>query len=99
LVEWRQDASRSQQSTWLVSFVTLGGGILMGAGALLIPGGNTRLALVGLPLLFTYAWLAFGSICVTIYIALRMKVRVRSASTARNAESAGRFRTRSGGVD
>jgi hypothetical protein len=71
----------------------------MGAGALLIPGGNTRLALVGLPLLFTYAWLAFGSICVTIYIALRMKVRVRSASTARNAESAGRFRTRSGGVD
>jgi hypothetical protein len=50
----------------------LAGGILMGAGALLIPGGNTTLALVGLPLLFPHAWLAFMSICVTIYIALRL---------------------------
>jgi uncharacterized membrane protein YedE/YeeE len=70
----------------------LAGGILMGAGALLIPGGNTTLALVGLPLLFPYAWLAFTSICITIYIALRL-------SSVRSAEAAGRFRSRSGGVD
>jgi uncharacterized membrane protein YedE/YeeE len=77
----------------------LAGGLLMGAGALLIPGGNTGLALVGLPLLFPYAWLAFMSICVTIYIALRLKVRVGSASTERSADAAGRYRSRSGGVE
>jgi hypothetical protein len=56
----------------------------MGAGALLIQGGNTTLALVGLPLLFPYAWLAFMSICVTIYVALRL-------STVRSAEAAADF--------
>lgn len=71
------------------------GGILMGIGALLIPGGNTALALVGLPLLFPYAWLAFISICVTIYIALRLTVRLRTGLTVRSGETPGR----SGGVD
>jgi toxin CptA len=57
----------------LASFLRcVAGGALMGAGALLIPGGNTGLALVGLPLLRPYAWLAFLSICITIYSALRL---------------------------
>jgi uncharacterized membrane protein YedE/YeeE len=79
------------------------GGILMGIGALLIPGGNTGLALVGLPLLFPYAWLAFMSICVTICvticIALRLSVRLQTDLTVRSAKAAGRSGTRSGEVD
>lgn len=69
------------------------GGMLMGAGALLIPDGNTGLALVGLPLLRPYAWLAFMSMCMTIYIALRVKSRSRPALDDR------RLRPRSGGVN
>lgn len=73
------------------------GGIFMGAGALLIPGGNTGLALVGLPLLFPYAWLAFISICVTIYVVLRLRVRSRTAVSVRSAGKAARNSgTRSG---
>ena len=72
------------------------GGTLMGAGALLIPGGNTVLALVGLPLLWPYAWLAFTSMCVTIYIALRLKTRSKPSV---DPGSLGRFRPRSGDVN
>jgi toxin CptA len=50
----------------------LGGGVMMGAGGALIPGGNTGLVLVGLPLLLSYAWLAFIVICITIYLAIRI---------------------------
>ena len=42
------------------------GGVLMGWGSLLIPGGNDGLILVGMPLLWPYAWLAFATMCVTI---------------------------------
>ena len=48
------------------------GGIIMGLGGSLIPGGNTGLVLIGMPLLWPYAWLAFGSICLTIYVAIRI---------------------------
>ena len=41
----------------------------MGAGSALIPGGNDALVLVGMPLLWSYAWLAFASICITISVA------------------------------
>jgi toxin CptA len=42
------------------------GGVMMGWGSLLIPGGNDGLILVGMPLLWPYAWLAFASMCVAI---------------------------------
>jgi hypothetical protein len=42
------------------------GGALMGWGSLLIPGGNDGLILVGIPLLWPYAWLAFFTMCVVI---------------------------------
>ena len=42
------------------------GGALMGMGSQFIPGGNDGLILVGMPLLWPYAWLAFGTMCVTI---------------------------------
>jgi toxin CptA len=48
----------------------LAGGGLMGAGATLIPGGNTSLSLFGLPLLRPHAWLGIAVICVTIYAAI-----------------------------
>ena len=44
----------------------------MGAGGALVPGGNDGLILIGMPLFWPYAWLAFASMCVTIYIALRL---------------------------
>jgi toxin CptA len=46
------------------------GGMLMGWGSLLIPGGNDGLILVGIPLLWPYAWLAFFTMCVVIGVAL-----------------------------
>jgi hypothetical protein len=48
------------------------GGGLMGVGAALIPGGSDALVLVGMPLLWPYAWLAFASMCATIYVAVRL---------------------------
>jgi toxin CptA len=42
------------------------GGVLMGWGSLLIPGGNDGLVLVGMPVLWSYAWVAFLTMCVTI---------------------------------
>jgi uncharacterized membrane protein YedE/YeeE len=44
------------------------GSAIMGAGSALIPGGSDALILVGIPLLWPYAWLAFVSICVTIFV-------------------------------
>ena len=46
------------------------GGLLMGWGSLLIPGGNDGLILVGMPLLWPYAWVAFLTMCATIGLAL-----------------------------
>ena len=42
------------------------GGVLMGWGSLLIPGSNDGLILIGMPLLWPYAWVAFGTMCMTI---------------------------------
>jgi len=44
----------------------LAGGMLMGWGSLLLPGGNDGLVLVGMPLAWPYAWLAVATMCVTI---------------------------------
>ena len=44
----------------------LGGGLLMGWGSLLTPGGNDGLVLIGLPLLWPYAWAAFATMVAVI---------------------------------
>jgi hypothetical protein len=49
---------------------TFTGGAAMGAGSLLIPGSNDGLILVGMPLLYPYAWVAIGTMCMTIVVAL-----------------------------
>jgi toxin CptA len=46
-----------------------GGGVLMGWGSLLTPGGNDALVLIGMPLLWPYAWAAFASMCLTVAVA------------------------------
>jgi toxin CptA len=46
------------------------GGLLMGWGSLLIPGGNDGLILIGMPLLWPYAWVAFLAMCIVIGSAL-----------------------------
>jgi toxin CptA len=51
------------------------GGVLMGWGSLLIPGGNDGLILVGMPLLWSYAWLAFLAMCVSIGAAQLLRKR------------------------
>jgi len=45
------------------------GGMLMGWGSLIVPGGNDGLILVGMPLAWPYAWLAFATMCTTIAMA------------------------------
>ena len=54
----------------------LAGGALMGWGSLLIPGSNDGLILVGLPMLWPYAWAAFLTMCLSIGIALWIQARV-----------------------
>jgi hypothetical protein len=48
------------------------GGLLMGMGSLLIPGSNDGLVLLGMPLLYAHAWLAFLTMCVTIAMAMKL---------------------------
>ncbi|MEQ1807618.1 MAG: YeeE/YedE thiosulfate transporter family protein [Burkholderiaceae bacterium] len=50
-------------------FRCLAGGALMGWGSLLIPGSNDGLILVGMPMLWPYAWVAFATMCATIALA------------------------------
>jgi toxin CptA len=47
----------------------LAGGALMGWGSLLIPGSNDGLILIGMPMFWPYAWVAFATMCATIALA------------------------------
>lgn len=42
------------------------GGLLMGCGSLLVPGGNDGLVLLAMPLLWPYAWASFAVMCGVI---------------------------------
>jgi len=54
----------------------LAGGAMMGWGSLLIPGSNDGLILVGLPMLWPYAWAAFLTMCVSIGLAVWIQGRI-----------------------
>ena len=60
------------------------GGALMACGTLLIPGGNDGLILIGMPLLWPYAWVAFLTMCVSIAAAQMIEnaLPVRRAAQA-----------------
>ncbi|MET3106498.1 hypothetical protein AAKU67_001210 [Oxalobacteraceae bacterium GrIS 2.11] len=45
------------------------GGAMMACGSLLIPGSNDGLILIGMPLLWPYAWSGFLTMCISIAIA------------------------------
>jgi len=42
----------------------------MGLGSLMIPGSNDGLILIGMPLLWPHAWIAFAVMCLTIAAAM-----------------------------
>jgi hypothetical protein len=52
------------------------GGMLMGWGSLLIPGGNDGLILVGIPFLWPYAWVGIIVMCLTIWVAMTINFRL-----------------------
>ena len=57
----------------------------MAWGSLLIPGSNDGLILIGMPLLRPYAWLAFGTMCVTIATAQLLRNRLATTASMREA--------------
>ncbi|MGH8352902.1 MAG: YeeE/YedE thiosulfate transporter family protein [Pseudomonas sp.] len=60
------------------------GGMLMGAGAWLVPGGNDSLILFGMPLLWPNAWLAFASMCLVVVLVLWAAGRVAASLKPNN---------------
>ncbi|MBI3346594.1 MAG: YeeE/YedE family protein [Burkholderiales bacterium] len=69
---WRAGLWRARRLTPAGLARCLAGGVLMGWGSLLIPGGNDGLILLGLPLLWPYAWVAFATMCAVIALALHV---------------------------
>jgi hypothetical protein len=49
------------------------GGMLMGWGSLLVPGSNDGLILVGMPLLWPYAWVSILIMCAVIWTAFQIE--------------------------
>jgi toxin CptA len=72
-------------------------GVLMGWGSLLIPGGNDGLILVGMPLLFPYAWVAMATMALAIGSAMvATSVLSRSSVSHRDGPSNGSLRAKLG---
>jgi toxin CptA len=63
---WTAGRWRSTPASAVQLLRCLAGGVMMGWGSLLIPGGNDGLILVGMPLLWPYAWAAFLCMCLAI---------------------------------
>ena len=60
-------------------FLCMVGGVLMGWGSLLLPGGNDGLVLLAMPLAWPYAWLSFATMCATIAAAQLVTRRIATA--------------------
>jgi toxin CptA len=58
------------------------GGLMLGFGGSLVPGANDGLILLGLPLLYPHAWLAFASMLLTIVAALLLQQHLTMAHRA-----------------
>ena len=58
---------------WVSAVRCLLGGLLLGLGGSLVPGANDGLIMLGLPLLYPHAWIAFASMLVTIVAALMLQ--------------------------
>jgi toxin CptA len=79
---WTAGRLRSTRISPVQLLRCFAGGVLMAWGSLLIPGSNDGLILVGMPLLWPYAWVAFLMMCLSIALALlaQRAVRVRAAA-------------------
>jgi toxin CptA len=64
------------------------GGMLMGWGTLLIPGANDGLILVGMPLLWPYAWIAFLAMCMAIAAAMLARQALAQRVAGQRAKEA-----------
>lgn len=73
---WTAGRLKLQGPTFQSATRCLVGGILMGWGSLLIPGGNDELLLVGIPLLQPYAAVAVLSMAVAIALGMMAEHRV-----------------------
>jgi len=73
---WTAGRFRPLRVDALSTLRCLAGGALMGWGSLLIPGSNDGLILVGLPMLWPYAWAAFLTMCLSIGFALWIQARI-----------------------
>ncbi|MFL6700341.1 MAG: YeeE/YedE thiosulfate transporter family protein [Vitreoscilla sp.] len=73
---WTAGRLRSQRIGVAAALRCLAGGAMMGWGSLLIPGSNDGLILVGLPMLWPYAWVAFLTMCLSIAAAMWIQKRV-----------------------
>lgn len=78
---WTAGRLKSRRVDAATAARCLVGGALMGWGSLLIPGSNDGLILIGMPLLWPYAWLAFASMCVAIGAAQGLQ-RMRAPGAA-----------------
>lgn len=63
---------------WLRAF---GGGAIMGVGAVLVPGGNDAMLLVGLPLLLPNLLAAYASMSLTLVALVLMRTRAAARRT------------------
>lgn len=78
---WRSGQRRGVPVTAADSIRSLAGGWLMGWGTLAIPGSNDSLILVGMPLMWGYAWVAFLTMCAVIAAAIVVSRFRRTASS------------------
>jgi hypothetical protein len=83
---WTAGRFRSTRISGRQVLRCLAGGVLMGWGSLLIPGGNDGLILVGMPLAWPYAWVAFLTMCATVAAALVLR-RAGAGSGAKRVAS------------
>ena len=73
---WQAGRLRSVRISAHTVLRCFAGGVLMGWGSLLIPGGNDGLILIGMPLLWPYAWVAFATMCLCIAAAQLLQRRI-----------------------
>jgi uncharacterized membrane protein YedE/YeeE len=62
------------------------GGALMGAGALLVPGSNDGLIMLGLPLLLPQAWVAVATMTATLAVSVAISEALARAGSGSGAE-------------
>ena len=73
---WRGGRLMSRRPDAVTLVRCFAGGVLMALGAMLVPGSNDGLILVGLPNLQAYAWAALAAMVVTIAAALAIERRL-----------------------